>query len=258
LHLTWHGGNSTQFIIVWFFIALWTLVDPTFHQCCSAARDAGTARRGILLSIVFWFIFDVMTTTAGLYSRAILPPNIDPVAALPLLADAVLPPLVKGVFFVGILATVLSTLTAFSFLSAQLLGRDLVLRMFGSFKHSARATQWGLAASLLLSALLVLRLPSVIDLWYTLGTVAIPGLLVPLLSSYIPGWRLRPWLAAPTMFAGWLTSFLWLLAGSATPEGTLYPLGIEPMYPGLTLTLVIWALDRAVSAVDLRLRKQAK
>jgi SSS family solute:Na+ symporter len=29
LHLTWHGGNSVQFILVWFFIALWTLVDPS-------------------------------------------------------------------------------------------------------------------------------------------------------------------------------------------------------------------------------------
>src|SRR5712692_6472534 len=45
LHLVWHGGHSVQFIIVWFFIALWTLVDPAFHQRCYAAKDGATAQK---------------------------------------------------------------------------------------------------------------------------------------------------------------------------------------------------------------------
>ncbi|HEX2973155.1 MAG TPA: hypothetical protein VHP11_12535, partial [Tepidisphaeraceae bacterium] len=44
-NLTWHGGNSTQYIVAWFFIALWTLVDPGFHQRCYAAKDPKTAQR---------------------------------------------------------------------------------------------------------------------------------------------------------------------------------------------------------------------
>ena len=30
MHLTLSGGNSWQYILVWFFIALWTLVSPQF------------------------------------------------------------------------------------------------------------------------------------------------------------------------------------------------------------------------------------
>ncbi len=73
LHLTWNGGHTTSYILVWFFIALWTIVDPAFHQRCYAAKDGKTARNGILISILFWFCFDFMTTTAGLYARAAQP-----------------------------------------------------------------------------------------------------------------------------------------------------------------------------------------
>ena len=61
MHLSWHGGASPQFIIVWFFIALWTLVDPSFYQRCAAASSPAVARKGILWSVVFWLIFDMMT-----------------------------------------------------------------------------------------------------------------------------------------------------------------------------------------------------
>ena len=95
-HLTWHGGNSLQFVVVWFFIALWTLVDPSFHQRCYAAKSGAVAQRGILWSILFWIVFDAMTATAGLYARAILPDARQPVMAYPLLAEAILPSAAKG------------------------------------------------------------------------------------------------------------------------------------------------------------------
>jgi len=85
LHLSWHGGNTWQYITVWFFIALWTLVDPAFHQRCYAAKDGATARRGILISILFWFCFDFMTSTTGLYARAALPELDKPLFAYPML-----------------------------------------------------------------------------------------------------------------------------------------------------------------------------
>jgi len=52
------GGQSWQYILVWFFIALWTFVDPSFHQRAAAARSPKTARTGIFISILFWSGFD--------------------------------------------------------------------------------------------------------------------------------------------------------------------------------------------------------
>jgi len=38
-HLTITGGNSWFFILVWFWLALMTLVDPNFYQRCFAAKN---------------------------------------------------------------------------------------------------------------------------------------------------------------------------------------------------------------------------
>ncbi len=70
-------------MIAWFFIALWTLVDPSFHQRCYAARTPETAQRGVFVSIGFWMFFDFLTCSVGLYARAGLPDLAEPVMAYP-------------------------------------------------------------------------------------------------------------------------------------------------------------------------------
>jgi SSS family solute:Na+ symporter len=258
LHLTWHGGNSIQYILVWFFIALWTLVDPAFHQRCYAAKSGDVAQRGILISIAFWFLFDFMTATAGLYARASLPALQEPMMAYPMLAEEVLPPIAKGLFYVGMLATIMSTLNTLAFVSAQTLGRDILLRMgFGGGMRngaepvglegsslSKRYTQMGLILAFVVSVAIALAIPSVIKIWYTIGTVIIPGLLVPLIASYFESLKISARYAFLAMAAGWLTSLVWLIAGLGESSGK-YPLGIEPMYPGLALSVGIWGVGRA-------------
>jgi solute:Na+ symporter, SSS family len=243
-HLTWNGGNSIQFVLVWFFIALWTLVDPAFHQRCYAAKSGEVAKKGILWSIFFWCIFDGMTATAGLYARATLPVLQQPVMAYPLLAEAILPPVAKGMFYTGLLATIMSTLNTLSFVSATTLGRDIVWRLRGSRDDDdqKRFVQWGLVTSALLSVGLALAIPSVISLWYTIGTVIVPGLLVPLVSAYFPRLTVGPRYAFWGMLLGWLTSLGWLFSGWTQQLGSTdaYPLGIEPMYPGLAVSVGVW------------------
>lgn len=253
-HLVWHGGHSPQYIIVWFFIALWTLVDPAFHQRCYAAKDGWTARNGILVSIVFWFLFDCMTATVGLYARAALPGLENPMMAYPLLAETLLPPVAKGLFYIGMLATIMSTLNTLALVSAQTLGRDIILRWRNRLTVSsdpASSTftsvsskpyiQAGLIVAFVISAVVALLIPSVVEIWYTVGTVIVPGLLVPLLASYFPSLRISSGAAFMAMMFGWLVSLAWLLLGKV---GNGYPFGIEPMYPGLGVAVMIWGVGR--------------
>jgi SSS family solute:Na+ symporter len=265
-HLTFHGGHTAQFILVWFFIALWTLVDPAFYQRCAAAKSGAVARKGILWSILFWIVFDMMTVTVGLYARAILPPLGQPVMAYPMLAEHLLPPVAKGLFFTGLLATIMSTLNTLAFVSGTTLGRDLVarLRRRGGFAAGGGGTgpidgqtgtenpaekrwvQAGLLVSALVAAVLALSIPSVVKLWYTIGTVIVPGLLIPLVSTYFPSLRVRARAGFSIMLGGWLTSSVWLLAGWTRELGVSenYPFGIEPMYPGLAVSLLLWLRGR--------------
>ncbi|MGA9116921.1 MAG: sodium:solute symporter family protein [Bacteroidota bacterium] len=241
LHLTWHGGHGVQFIMVWFFIALWTLVDPSFHQRCLAAESEKTARGGILISIFFWFAFDAMTSAAGLYARALLPRLDQPMMAYPLLAEAILPEGVKGFFFAGLLATVMSTLNTTAFVSASTLGRDIVQRLrgrAGDDRLHAVSTRWGLCLTGLVSIGLAAAIPSVIRLWYTIGSAMVPGLLIPLVSSYFPGRRVGGGIALFSMLGGACVSVGWILAGA----GSAPFLGVEPFYPGLGASGAVWVV----------------
>src|SRR4029077_8121207 len=85
-HFVWHGGNSPQYIFVWYFIALQTLVEPAFYQRCFAAKDEKTAQRGVLISIGFWMLFDFLTTFTGMYARALMPALRDATSSYPALA----------------------------------------------------------------------------------------------------------------------------------------------------------------------------
>lgn len=232
LHLAWHGGNTTQVILVWFFIALWTFVDPGFYQRCAAAESPTVAKRGILTSIGFWVIFDFLTLSAGLYSRLLLPEGSEAAVALPALGLAVLPPIAKGLFFAGLLATIMSTIDSFGFISGITIGRDILWRM-GRLKDEVTATKIGLLLMAVMSLLLAWLVPSVVKLWYSLGSVVIPGLLIPFLATF---WLKRPLTGVPVMMLlATAVSFSWLVLG--LPDGR-YPLGLEPFYPGFMVSMV--------------------
>jgi SSS family solute:Na+ symporter len=170
---------------------------------------------------VFWIIFDAMTATVGLYARAILPPLDQPVMAYPMLAEHLLPPVAKGLFVVGLLATIMSTLNTLAFVSGTTFGRDIVERLrqrrregqiddsgIGGEDRSGNEKTWiqiGLLTSGILAVVLALAIPSVVKLWYTIGTVIVPGLLVPLVSTYFERLRVSARTGFWAMLLGWLT-----------------------------------------------------
>ncbi|MBD3174733.1 MAG: hypothetical protein GF320_06120 [Armatimonadia bacterium] len=249
-HLTWSGGNSAQYIIAWFFIALWTLVDPSFHQRCYAAKSPEVAKRGVFVSIGFWMIFDFLTCAVGLYARAAMPglTETETVMAYPLLADSLLPAGAKGLFFVGLLATIMSTLVSTMFMSGVTFTRDFVYRLVGGDPDERLnlRTIMGLLLTTGIAIALAVVVPSVVDLWYTVGTVLIPGLLLPLLTAYWPRFKIGKGAAAAVMLLSTGTSLAWLIAGALNPGefGPQYPLGLEPMYPGLAVSVVGFAFGR--------------
>jgi solute:Na+ symporter, SSS family len=212
-------------------------VDPGFHQRCAAARSAKTARNGILISIVFWMIFDFLTVYTGLYARALLP-DIQALYAYPLLASHVLPVGLLGLFVAGLLATVMSTLDSHIFISAQTFGYDVMYAM--RKKNMRRNIRIGYLLSGLFSMLIILLLPSVIDIWYVIGSLLIPSLLLPTLSALFK----RPLPSAyiiVLMLGSLLLSASWFITGLITGS---YPLDIEPFYPGLLFSIIVYTLGR--------------
>ena len=246
------GGFSWQYIVVWFFIALWTFVDPSFHQRAAAADSPKTARNGIFISIGFWTLFDFLTCFTGLYAFAILGSGLEqPILSYPILADQLLPIGLKGLFFITLLATIMSTLDSYLFISGQTLGRDFLFNYFPSVKPN-RLTRLSILISALIGILLTIIYPSVIDLWYVIGSVCIPGLLIPVLGIYLRPFLLRRSYAVLGLVLPIIVSLGWLIAGTLQPsseQGYLF-LGVEPFYPGLAVAIIIWVIGRDRESTD--------
>lgn len=241
-HLDITGGNSLQYILVWFFIALWTFVDPSFHQRAAAAKTPETARKGIFWSIGFWMAFDFLTCFTGLYAFAILGSGLEqPVMAYPVLADQILPAGLKGLFFLSLFAIIMSTLDSYLFISGQTLGRDYLGKYFPDVRPNL-LTKIGFLISAILGIVLLVIYPSVIDLWYIIGSIFIPGLLFPVLGIYIDLFRMPASRVKWSIIGCTAMSLTWLILGSITsPADANLPFyGIEPFYPGLFSAILLW------------------
>lgn len=241
-HFTWHGGNPASAIIVWYFIALSTLVDPGFWQRAYAARDPRVAKRGVLISILFWILFDFLTTFTGLYARALLPNLKDPVFAFPELARITLPPVALGLFYLAMIATVMSTIDSYGFIAATTVGRDFVwrLRREPCEARLTRYSQIGLWVAGAFAAVLALLVRSVIDLWHDLGSITTPTMLLPVATALLGRGRLSSTRTTVAMLSAFAISLGWVLAKRSGFSGEGYPYGIEPIYAGLATSLLLY------------------
>jgi len=250
-HLTWHGGRSGWYIAVWYVIALATLIEPAFYQRCYAAKSAAVARAGIFVSVACWTVFDFMTTSCGLYARALLPELADPVASYPSLATQVLPAGLLGLFMLAILATVMSTVDSYAFLAASTFGND-ILRRLGLIGEDrvTTFTRIGLIATMALAIGLALFFRSVVEIWYVFGSIGTPALLIPVFTAFVGRRRLPPRWALISILVSGSISLFWWVSQYWTSSGD-YWLGLQPIFPGLLVSLLVYLLKSRREMPDL-------
>jgi solute:Na+ symporter, SSS family len=245
-HLTFTGTWTTQMILVWGFIAFWTLVDPGFYQRCYAAKDSKIPKKGILIAIVFWIMFDACTTFTGLYARAAMP-GLDPLTSYPIFAASVLPVFLKGLFFTGVLATIMSTIDSFTFLGAMNIGHDIYKKIINKKANDEKVikvTKIGVVITAGFGLILALFFKSLVFMWYTIGTVGISVMLVPVLGGFFYKGRKSSLAAFVSMILAATTSITWLVIGWINMyEGwPTYWFNIEPLYPGLIISLLAYII----------------
>ena len=233
------GNFSWTFIFVWGFIALITFIDPGFYQRSFAGQSLQTVQKGMLISVGFWVIFDCMTVLSGLYALAILPTvNSSPYLDL---AAQLLSPIAQGIFLVSLFAIVMSTVDSFTFISAFTIGKDIpkVLELKLSDQKVIQLTQLGLGITAIISIILAHQFEHAIDIWYLMGSFAVPTLLIPLIVAL---YQLEiknpiPLLLFPLLIAvGW---HIWGITHLTIDGYPGYIWGLDPMYPGVVTSVVL-------------------
>lgn len=241
-HLSLTGGASPLYVLVWFLIAMWTFADPGFHQRSYAAKNSNVAKYGIIISVFFWFIFDFLTTTTGLYAKAILPDLQNPVLAFPLLAEKILGSGTKGIFYAALFATILSTSNSFLFLSATTFGNDFSRKIFNQKDESKIPfyTRIGVMFSSIIAILLANYFQSVVTLWYLIGSICIPPIILLIFGSYYEKMKVSCTFALIEISVGISGSLIWVYFQNSINNAFVHT--IEPMIVGLVLVAIVHLL----------------
>ena len=160
--------------------------------------------------------------------------------AFPLLANRLIMPGIKGIFYAAMLATILSTLNSFIFLSAGTFSRDMIqrLRINRDRANIRILTAIGVIITSVIALILAYYYPSVVELWYIIGSICIPGLLMPVLSAYFIRIRVSNIIISIEMITSIIFSIIWHVMRINIIGNVLLDT-VEPMIAGLGISLCI-------------------
>jgi len=137
----------------------------------------------------------------------------------------------------------MSTIDSLGLISAITFGRDILWRIQSPTTKDQE--QWnqastgfvrrGLGVTSFIALGLAFSVPSVVNLWYGLGSILVPGLVLPFLLSFK---NIRPSSGMTLMMVAPVTvGAMWMVIGNFTGG---YPLGFEPFYPGMLVSIFIY------------------
>jgi SSS family solute:Na+ symporter len=236
-HRSWDAGRGIGYVIGWILIGAWTFVDPGFHQRVTSAENATTARRGVLVSVGFWMLFDLLSVTTAWYAFQALGAGRG-TQLFPAYADAMLPDGAKGFFLAGVFGVIVSALVGYTLVTGGTIGRDLLGRLMPSEPGRVALTRLGIALATLIGIGLALAIQSVVNIWYDVAGIVIPGLLFPTVASYVGFPRLCSWSAAASSVLGSGAALVWYVLQRRGTIPTIDEGGVIPLYVGLACAAV--------------------
>jgi SSS family solute:Na+ symporter len=150
-------------------------------------------------------------------------------------------------FFAGMLGAILAATVGYTFVSGTTLGRDFVGRLVpNATEHMLNQyTRYGIAIASLSGILIAWLAQSVITLWYSLPSIVIPGLLVPILGAYLLKRPPLPSVALACMAAGSLSAAVWTF-WPKNPLAEQMP-ALTPIVVGLLAALLAWGIGSATT-----------
>ncbi len=224
-HLNITSNLPIGYILSWMLISMITFIDPNIFQRIYIAKNKFVIKKGILVSIFFWIIFDLLTITTGLYASTIL--NNTNITTSPYLAlsDIVLSPFSQSIFLISLLSIVMSTIDSFTFTSAITLSKEINFN-----KNKKTNVQIGILITTLISLIIIFIFTNVIDIWYVFGSIGASSLLIPLIKL-IYQQKKRTFYPELTLILPAAACIIWIILDN--------PFGINCMYPGIFISICI-------------------
>lgn len=182
---------GVQTPLAWFALCVYSWgTDQAYMQRVFAARDAPAARTAYLFTAGTYLVFGICVAGIGMAASVIVPHLHDPDQAFPQLIAQVVPAGLRGFFLTGILATTMSTASAYLAASSSILVQDvyepLSRRDLGGHDH-LRLSRTATVALAALAFAIALVYPSVVDVVIFSTLVAPAAIFFPLVFALY--WR---------------------------------------------------------------------
>ncbi|MCI8510592.1 MAG: sodium:solute symporter family protein [Lachnospiraceae bacterium] len=207
-HLQMSTDITTMIRLV-FTTCLTTFIDGNRYQRFYACKDAKTAKKGTLLTIIPMHTFFMMILLMGTCSYVLLP-GIKPDSVFSSLLLTCLPVGLKGIVFASLLAAILSTSDSYLLVASTNFSNDIyknIIKPDAADQEILRVTKLTTLVLGVGGLIMAVWMQSIMSIWSLASAAYVGGCFVPMLYALFSGRKKKSALAANTaMVAGSLTA----------------------------------------------------
>lgn len=223
---------SFQEIAVWFILLFFLpITSAPLYQRFFASKSKRCSEKSIIYSVIIWMAIDLVIILCGFTALQLFPNLTDPDMSFIMLGVAIFPNALRGIFFIALLAMIMSTVDSFLQSGAASLTHDV----YRHFKPESTEKQLIMASRMfiiilgLLSLTLALYFQMIIPALVFTLTIWTAAILVPTLIA-LTGRKIRKDTAFYSLLGGALSALIWKIT---------QPFNIDALFIGLGFSISI-------------------
>lgn len=217
--------------------------DPAFYQRFAAANSPKTGKRAMLLCFSIWLSFDVVTIMTGTILRVRdISLSVQPEVAYVSTVIEYLPVVARGLFVVGILGAIVSTLDSYYLIGGEIISNDIIYMLRGDkkLKDKTSITITRIAAIVfgIIGLATAFKFDRVYDAFLFLSSISMTVLFVPLIAALMYDGKKTNMAGIASMIVGGIS---WILFQYVCPV-VISGVQVDPVLIGLPLSFVAYLI----------------
>ena len=121
------GGTPVGKAIVLILLCVNMYKDPAFYQRFSASNGPKVGKRAMLTCFSIWLTMDICLMMTGIILRALDPAmTVQPEVAYIQLVLSYLPPVARGLFILGMMGAIISTIDSYYLIGGEIVANDII------------------------------------------------------------------------------------------------------------------------------------
>lgn len=240
------AGMPISKAIMLLVLCLNVYADPSFYQRFSASNSVKTGRRAMLTCFSLWIAFDIVIVMTGMIVRALYPEMVPEVAYVTVILKG-LPAGLRGLFIVGLMGAIISTLDSYYLIGGTTLANDIYGRLIckGSLSEKKVVNLSRIGSCLLgaIGVLLAFKFTMVYDAIAFLMSLWMSAAFIPIVGGLVYKGKKTQAGGLMSMISGVLVFAYFKL----NPVMISQSFGeLEPILIALPVSFIFWAIGNRI------------